>query len=253
MGDGSTKAIKDVRVGDRVAAADPTTGQSGAFTVTDLITGAGDKRMTGVTVSADGRTSTLTTTDGHPFWADGKWVEAGDLVAGQQLSEGVVVGVRSWTEQQAVYNLTVDTVHTFRVVAGDADVLVHNAGKCGKALAKVRAGATAVKNGVVRGATAVANGARAVGRGVQAVGRGLNNFGKFVARKARIEVKRTGMYVINNGGRAFRKCVGRPLSAAGIGYGLDQTAIGLTGMLILLSNCAWDMSHDGTKTNKNHR
>jgi hypothetical protein len=152
MGDGSTREIEDVRIGDRVAAADPTTGRAGSFAVTDVITGAGVKRMTEVTVSADGRTSTLTTTDGHPLWADGQWVEAGDLVAGQELYEGTVVGVRSWTEQRTVYNLTVDTVHTFQVVTGDADVLVHNAGKCGKALAKVGAGLGKVRSGLGKAA-----------------------------------------------------------------------------------------------------
>ena len=177
MGDGSTEEIDDIRIGDRVSAADPTTGRAGSFAVTDVIVGTGAKDMVEVTVSAQGRTSTLTTTHGHPFWADGEWVDAGDLAVGQELYEGTVVGVRSWTEQRTVYNLTVDAVHTFQVVAGAADVLVHNAGRCGAALAKVRAGATAVKNGVVSGAKAVGRGAQAAGRGVasgaQAVGRGL--------------------------------------------------------------------------------
>ncbi|NUT52811.1 MAG: DNRLRE domain-containing protein [Saccharothrix sp.] len=253
LGDGSTKAIADVRIGDQVAAADPTTGRTGSFAVTDVITGAGVKGMTEVTVSAGGRTSTLTTTDGHPFWADGRWVEAGDLVAGQRLSEGTVVGVRSWSEQRTVHNLTVDAVHTFQVVAGDADVLVHNAGKCGKALAKVKSGLGAAKNALARGGTAVANGARAVGRGVQSFGRGVANLGKFAARKARIEIKRTSMYVINNSGRAFRKCVLAPAIAPVVGVAMDKATYGIGLGVAWALRCAVDMSHDAMKTNKNHR
>ncbi|WP_268995872.1 RHS repeat-associated core domain-containing protein [Saccharothrix luteola] len=250
MGDGSTKRIEDVHVGDQVAATDPTTGESGAFTVTDLITRAGVKQMVEVTVEAEGRTSTLTTTDGHPFWADGAWAEAGDLVAGQRLSEGTVVGVRSWTEQRTVHNLTVDTVHTFQVVAGDADVLVHNAGRCGKALAKVRAGATAVKNGVVSGAKAVASGARAVGRGVQAVGRGVASAGRWLGMHARIIGKRTGYYIALNPARFFLKCIALPVAVTGASTTVDNTAVTLGAMVGSTMACAVNMTHDAWPTYK---
>jgi hypothetical protein len=45
------------------------------------------------------------------------------------------VVMRTWKQVRTVYNLTVDGVHTYYVVAGDAPVLVHN---CGKSVALYR-------------------------------------------------------------------------------------------------------------------
>lgn len=74
-------------------------------------------------------------TDGHPFWVDdeGRWIEAGQLVAGDQVStpDGqtlTVVRTRHWTEDTTVYNLTVEGIHTYYVLAGTTPVLVHNCG-----------------------------------------------------------------------------------------------------------------------------
>jgi RHS repeat-associated protein len=153
MADGSTKRISDVRIGDRVKATDPTTGRTAAEPVTDVITGSGEKALTEITVDTDGsaenRTGTVTATDGHPFWVDSqhRWVDARDLRAGWQIDTGdhgpvTVVAVSSWIQPDVVYNLTVDTLHTFYVVAGDSDLLVHNGGlrDCGRALGKARDG-----------------------------------------------------------------------------------------------------------------
>ncbi|MES0835626.1 polymorphic toxin-type HINT domain-containing protein [Nocardiopsis tropica] len=75
--------------------------------------------------------------DGHPFWVPplGKWVDAIDLVPGMWFlpSEGTLVqvaGMRVWAEPEQVYNLTVQKLHTYYVVAGEAPVLVHNSGVC---------------------------------------------------------------------------------------------------------------------------
>jgi len=53
-----------------------------------------------------------------------------------------VVAVRKWTEHQQVYNLTVDGLHTYYVVAGSTPVLVHNCTILGAGAPK--AGNTAV-------------------------------------------------------------------------------------------------------------
>ncbi|GAA1283915.1 LamG-like jellyroll fold domain-containing protein [Saccharothrix xinjiangensis] len=202
MGDGSTKPIGEVRLGDEVAATDPTTGRTGSYAVTDVITNTGVKEMVEVSVSLDGATSTLTTTGGHPFLADGEWVEARDLEPGRRLSEGVVVGTRSWSEQRTVHNLTVDALHTFHVVAGDADVLVHNAGKCGKALQKVGAGVKWLGGKVSRGAGAV-------GRGVAGAGRGAWEGAKTVGGLFRKNYLTNPLrYVRENPGRALQQCLG---------------------------------------------
>ncbi|MBE1488907.1 LamG-like jellyroll fold domain-containing protein [Plantactinospora soyae] len=138
MADGTRKRIEDVQVSDRVLATDPTTGETGPRKVTDLIVGQGEKNLIEVTVDTDGamgdRTASIQATDGHPFWvADLRiWVEAVDLQVGSLLrtsagSHVQVTAVKRWTAQnQPVHNLTVDTVHTYYVIAGTRPVLVHN-------------------------------------------------------------------------------------------------------------------------------
>ncbi|AYF29416.1 hypothetical protein CSH63_18475 [Micromonospora tulbaghiae] len=39
-----------------------------------------------------------------------------------------ISATRQWTEPAQVHNLTVDDIHTYYVIAGDAPVLVHNCG-----------------------------------------------------------------------------------------------------------------------------
>lgn len=138
MADGTTKKIEDVKIGDLVLATDPTTGRTEKRKVTALIVGVGDKPMVEITVDTDGdrgdETAAITTTAGHPFWVPhlGKWMEAKDLGSGATLKTGVgtvvqIAAVKKWSAQhQAVFNLTVDGLHTYYVMAGDAPVLTHN-------------------------------------------------------------------------------------------------------------------------------
>ncbi|MFI1397372.1 polymorphic toxin-type HINT domain-containing protein [Streptomyces sp. NPDC020681] len=137
MADGSSKPIEQVEEGDEVLATDPTTGKTSKEEVTDTIVGKGEKHLVELTVDTDGKrgtaTSKITATEGHPFWSPSlkKWLKAGELKPGQwlQTSSGTWVqvdAVRAWTQQAAVYNLTVDTAHTYFVAAGAAAVLVHN-------------------------------------------------------------------------------------------------------------------------------
>jgi hypothetical protein len=139
MADGSTKAIKDVKVGDKVAATDPKTGATVARLVTVLHANH-DTDLTDVTVVT--RTSrgppsrtVLHTTQHHPFWdrTMGAWVVAAELVAGHQLlalngSTVTVVAADSHTDGRDMRDLTVDEVHTYYVVAGGTPLLVHNTG-----------------------------------------------------------------------------------------------------------------------------
>ncbi|MCX5294159.1 polymorphic toxin-type HINT domain-containing protein [Streptomyces sp. NBC_00183] len=141
MSDGTRKPIKDVAVGDTVIATDPETGDTGPRKVTALIKGDGDKQLVDITLDTDGlagtRTDTITATDGHPFWVPQlhQWVDAGALKAGQwlQTSTGTwvqITAIRHRTQPASVYNLTVDDLHTYYVLAGTTSLLVHNAG-CG--------------------------------------------------------------------------------------------------------------------------
>ncbi|MBT8225662.1 MAG: hypothetical protein KJO75_09220, partial [Dactylosporangium sp.] len=163
MADGSTKPIGDIQIGDQVRATDPTSGQTGARTVTVLhrnqdtdltdVTvgtthgasgGTSDGASTGASTGAsngDGSgtasdTTVLRTTQHHPFWdaTVGAWVLAANLVPGHELHTGdgdtvTVVSVVNrdvTTGGQDMRDLTVADLHTYYVVAGTVPVLVHN-------------------------------------------------------------------------------------------------------------------------------
>jgi hypothetical protein len=132
---GAAEPIKDVAVGDSVVSTDPSTGRTGTNRVGKLITGHGVKHFVDLTISTAGGSSTLEATYNHPFWVDNRnsWVDAQDLTIGDHLhaADGApaVVGTIGRRDAVAtVYNLTVDDVHTFYVLAGKTPVLVHNSG-----------------------------------------------------------------------------------------------------------------------------
>jgi RHS repeat-associated protein len=130
MADGSTKSIQDVQVGDVVETTDPETGQTAPHKVVGTIVHGDEDTLTELTVDGGG---SVDATDWHPVWVDelGQFVAIGDLKPGEHLrsadgSTHLVTGVRHHIAQQLVYDLTVDGVHTYYVVAGDTSVLVHN-------------------------------------------------------------------------------------------------------------------------------
>ncbi|MBB5803291.1 hypothetical protein F4560_003059 [Saccharothrix ecbatanensis] len=84
MADGSRKPIEDVRVGDEVVAAGPTTGQSGIRTVTDTRSHQAERELYEFTVASDDGVGTIVATDEHPFWVESlqKWLYAKDLTPG---------------------------------------------------------------------------------------------------------------------------------------------------------------------------
>jgi RHS repeat-associated protein len=135
LADGSTKLIKDIKVGDKVETTDPATGKSIAEPVVALHANH-DTDLADVTVkAANGSTSVLHTTWHHPFWdaTNKKWTEAAKLTPGTLLhTEGGtaqrVQSVSTWTGVQDMHDLTVASIHTYYVLAGTAPVLVHNCG-----------------------------------------------------------------------------------------------------------------------------
>lgn len=128
MGDGTRKAIADIKVGDTVIASDPYTGEQKA------------KRVEHVFVHTDTLTdlviggAVVTTTEDHPFWSvtDAQFERADELAPGELVlsSDGrevPVQGVRPATAHNALaYNLSVAEIHTYYVLAGETSVLVHN-------------------------------------------------------------------------------------------------------------------------------
>ncbi|ONF72956.1 hypothetical protein AVR91_0208255 [Amycolatopsis keratiniphila subsp. keratiniphila] len=136
---GVTKPIEEVEVGDEVVATDPETGRTEPRPVIVTIVGEGQKNLVELTVDIDGpsgdKVGVVIATDKHPFWSPGRasWTDATDLKAGDTLRTDTgavvtVVKVDRWqTQRQRVYNLTVDTDHTYYVLAGETPALVHNA------------------------------------------------------------------------------------------------------------------------------
>lgn len=133
MADGTTKDIEDVGLGDKVQARDPETGEAGAREVTHLIVTEDDKYFNELSIATEGGVEQLTATYEHPFWSpsENDWIEAGDLEPGVTLLTDeddtvIVTGNRAYTRHARTYNLTVDDLHTFYVLAGNTPVLVHN-------------------------------------------------------------------------------------------------------------------------------
>ncbi|MET9659252.1 polymorphic toxin-type HINT domain-containing protein [Streptomyces sp. NPDC006510] len=139
MADGTSKPIKDITIGDKVLATDPETGVTGLRAVTALIEGNGEKQLVDLTIDTgqaqNTKAGSITATEGHPFWIPElhQWIEAGDLKAGQwlQTSAGIwvqITATKHRVQSTRVYNLTVDDLHTYYVLAEATPVLVHNCG-----------------------------------------------------------------------------------------------------------------------------
>ncbi|MET9538047.1 polymorphic toxin-type HINT domain-containing protein [Streptomyces sp. NPDC006553] len=133
MADGSTKAIEDVKLGDEVLATDPETGESGPRKVTRLIRTEDDKHFNDLSIATEEGIEKLTATHEHPFWSPSEraWIEASHLQPGMTLltDDGetvVITGNKPFTQYARTYNLTVDDLHTYYVLAGETPVLVHN-------------------------------------------------------------------------------------------------------------------------------
>ncbi|MBT2454966.1 polymorphic toxin-type HINT domain-containing protein [Streptomyces sp. ISL-86] len=136
MADGTTKKIEDITVGEEVLATDPETGKTEARQVTDLIRSEGEKHLTDLSIETPMGIKKLTATQNHPFWSPSAnaWVEAQNLTPGFTLltNDGITVSVtanKPYTQHAPTYNLTVDDLHTYYVLAGNTPILVHNS--CG--------------------------------------------------------------------------------------------------------------------------
>lgn len=166
MGDGSTKPIDQVQVGDEVAATEPETGEEGAREVVATISSPAGKSVVEITVRdggeskpiavggsdpdreasyESGESQSLIATNNHPFWvADLRaWVPAGQLQPGMWLRTAAGTWVQVESVEQAgirsdVRNLTIEGLHTYYVQVAGASVLVHNSGGAGPLICTVR-------------------------------------------------------------------------------------------------------------------
>ncbi|WP_406642531.1 Hint domain-containing protein [Amycolatopsis sp. WGS_07] len=133
LADGSTKPISEIKVGDIVADSDPTTGHAQQHPVTAVHVTSGDRDRVELDLAdADGRP--LRTTEHHQIWeAQTKhWVEAGQLQPGDRVSvpggTATIRRVARYQDSGLTYDLTIDGLHTYYVLAGLEPVLVHNTG-----------------------------------------------------------------------------------------------------------------------------
>ncbi|WP_177239934.1 ricin-type beta-trefoil lectin domain protein [Streptomyces monashensis] len=141
---GKTKTIGAVKPGDKVEAGDPTTGKHRGPRTVQHVWINHDHDLLDVTIrTKDGHTATLHTTANHPFWDDTThtWVPAGKLHHGDALNTAAnghtyVVFTRATPGAAKRWNLTVQQLHTYYVLAGTTPILVHNTG-CPKHIAGV--------------------------------------------------------------------------------------------------------------------
>jgi hypothetical protein len=135
---GKTKPIGEIKKGDEVESADPTTGKHKGPREVQAVWINHDTDLLDVTIEgSDGKAATLHTTANHPFWDDTThtWVPAGKLKPGEALNtatdtHATVLSTHTIPGAANRWNLTVQQLHTYYVLAGTTPVLVHNT--CGE-------------------------------------------------------------------------------------------------------------------------
>ncbi|MFJ6849650.1 polymorphic toxin-type HINT domain-containing protein [Streptomyces sp. NPDC091271] len=137
LADGRRVGIEKVTAGSMVSATDPATGHHGSREVERLITTHEDKHFTRLVFRTPTGPAVVTATDTHPFWSVDRrrWLDAGDIRPGNDLRTPngttlTVASVSRYTQRRTTHDLTVSSIHTYYVLAGDTPVLVHN-NNCG--------------------------------------------------------------------------------------------------------------------------
>ncbi|MFJ1616804.1 LamG-like jellyroll fold domain-containing protein [Streptomyces sp. NPDC088249] len=138
MADHTTKPISQVKVGDYVLTAEPGKKKKEKHKVKAVIVTKTDRNYVDVVVDTKSGPKTIQTTKHHQFYESTKdaWTQAADLKAGQKLQNAsggptVVLDAKAYTAHRTTYDLSIDGLHTYYVLAGATPVLVHN---CGGAL-----------------------------------------------------------------------------------------------------------------------
>ncbi|HEU5156106.1 MAG TPA: RHS repeat-associated core domain-containing protein [Streptosporangiaceae bacterium] len=139
MANGKRKPIEKVRVGDKVLATDPKTGETRTQRVIATFSGASYDHLVQITIDTDGtrghKTGVIVATEHHLFWNPRRhqWLRADQLALGSilrtpdKVSLDVIRAI-PYPGHPQVHDLTVADAHTFYVEAGTRPVLVHNCG-----------------------------------------------------------------------------------------------------------------------------
>ena len=136
MADGASQPIDQIKIGDKVSSSDPNgSGGLQAHTVTAVHVTDDDREFVDVDVSTGSGIQTVTATVNHPFWdkTTNTWTPAVDLKPGDRLdtpgvTDSIVSSIKIRIQDVRTYDLTVDGLHDYFVVAGGAPILVHNNG-----------------------------------------------------------------------------------------------------------------------------
>ena len=139
MSDGSAKRIDEIKAGDKIRASVPGNEKAETHVVAKVIVTESDRDFVDLEIAtskkgrAPPQTGELTTTYHHPFYSTTReaFVDAADLKAGDKLQQpdgttATVLSVRLYHFTSTTYNLTVNGLHTYYVLAGNTPVLVHN-------------------------------------------------------------------------------------------------------------------------------
>ncbi|WP_143570491.1 LamG-like jellyroll fold domain-containing protein [Streptomyces acidiscabies] len=133
MANGTVKPISEVKAGDYVLTAEPGKKEKEKHRVKEVIVTKTDRDYVDVVVDTKSGPKTIQTTEHHQFYevSENRWTQAGDLKAGQSLQGGdgaevKIVEVVSYTAQRVTYDLSLEGLHTYYVLAGADPVLVHN-------------------------------------------------------------------------------------------------------------------------------
>ncbi|WP_240118379.1 LamG-like jellyroll fold domain-containing protein [Streptomyces sp. MUM 2J] len=137
MAAGVTKLISQVKAGDYILTAEPGKKDKEKHRVAAVIVTKTDRDYVDVTVATPAGPKTIHTTEHHQFYEATRnaWTQAGDLKTGQKLQNddggtSTIVGVKAYTAQHVTYDLTIEGLHTYYVLAGETPVLVHNSNGC---------------------------------------------------------------------------------------------------------------------------
>ncbi|MEU9296745.1 LamG-like jellyroll fold domain-containing protein [Streptomyces sp. NPDC048266] len=133
LASGEVKPISKVKTGDKVLTSEPGKKAKETHEVTKVHVTNHDRDYVTVTVKTVSGEKKLQTTALHQIYdaSTNTWKRAMDLKGGDRLqtadgSSAVVVNTRMYVDTAVTYDLTVDGLHTYFVVAGDAALLVHN-------------------------------------------------------------------------------------------------------------------------------
>ncbi|MFE6978426.1 LamG-like jellyroll fold domain-containing protein [Streptomyces sp. NPDC057682] len=133
MANGTTKPISQVKAGDYVLTAEPGKKKKEKHKVKQVIVTKTDRDYVDVVIDTKSGPKTIQTTKHHQFYESTKnaWTQAADLKAGQKLQNGnggpaVIIDTKAYTAERVTYDLSIDGLHTYYVLAGTTPVLVHN-------------------------------------------------------------------------------------------------------------------------------